>query len=85
MEGLVVPPRSPRCDWEGTYSRSALRSRHRPAPERWVGGGSSRAGVQISLLAFTPPPSLPPPTPTPTQTSHYGRQITTHQPRLDLG
>ena len=55
----------------------ALRSRHRPAPERWV-GGSSRAGVQISLLAFTPP------TPTPTQTSHWGRQITARPPCLDL-
>ena len=56
----------------------ALRSRHRPAPERWVGGGSSRAGVQISLLAFTRAP-----TPTPTQTSHWGRQITACPPCLD--
>ena len=56
----------------------ALRSRHRPAPERWVGGGSSRAGVQISLLAFTLAP-----TPTPTQTSHWGRQITAHPPCLE--
>ena len=55
----------------------ALRSRHRPAPERWVGGGSSRAGVQISLLAFTQAP-----TPTPTQTSHWGRQITACPPCL---